>query len=74
MKKGKILVVDDSLGIRKALQMLLPPHFAEVEIIPSPNSIESAMRRLRPDEVLLDMNFYIYDNIHFQYLSCPSEI
>lgn len=58
MKKGKILVVDDNLGIRKALQMLLPPHFAEVEIIPSPNSIESAMRRLRPDVVLLDMNFY----------------
>lgn len=56
--KGKILVVDDNLGIRKALQMLLPPHFAEVEIISSPNSIESAMRRLRPDVVLLDMNFY----------------
>lgn len=56
--KGKLLVVDDNLGIRKALQMLLPPHFAEVEIIPSPNSIESAMRRLRPDVVLLDMNFY----------------
>ena len=57
-KKGKILVVDDNLGIRKALQMLLPPHFAEVEIISSPNSIESAMRRLHPDVVLLDMNFY----------------
>lgn len=56
--KGKILVVDDNLGIRKALQMLLPPHFAEVEIIPSPNSIESAMRRQHPDVVLLDMNFY----------------
>lgn len=58
MKKGKILVVDDNLGIRKALQLLLAPHFAVVELIPSPNSIESTIRRFRPDVVLLDMNFY----------------
>ena len=63
MKKGKILVVDDNLGIRKELQMLLPPHFAETEIIPSPNSIESAMRQWRPDVVLLDMNFYVDINM-----------
>ena len=32
MKKGKILVVDDNLGIRQTLRMLLTPRFAEVEI------------------------------------------
>ena len=29
-KVGKILVVDDNLGIRRALEILLPMHFAEV--------------------------------------------
>ena len=36
MKKGKILVVDDNQGIRKALKLLLTPYFAEVEVIASP--------------------------------------
>ena len=30
--KGKILVVDDNSGIRAALKLLLPMHFAEVEL------------------------------------------
>ena len=30
-KIGKILVVDDNLGIRRALEILLPVHFAEVK-------------------------------------------
>ena len=38
MKRGKILVVDDNQGIRSALKILLPAHFAEVEIIASPKS------------------------------------
>ena len=56
-KCGKILVVDDNLGIRKTLRILLPPYFSEVETIPSPTEIVGAIERFRPDVVLLDMNF-----------------
>ncbi|MCR5709909.1 MAG: sigma-54 dependent transcriptional regulator [Bacteroidales bacterium] len=56
-KKGKILVVDDNAGIRRALQILLPLHFAEVEALPSPATLVSTIERFRPDVVLLDMNF-----------------
>ena len=56
-KEGKILVVDDNAGIRQALRILLPLHFAEVEAIPSPASLVSTLERFRPDVVLLDMNF-----------------
>lgn len=58
MKRGKILVVDDNQGIRSALKILLPAHFAQVEIIASPKSLVSTMETFRPDVVLLDMNFY----------------
>ena len=56
-KTGKILVVDDNAGIRQALKILLPMHFAEVETIPSPATLVSTLERFRPDVVLLDMNF-----------------
>ena len=56
-KTGKILVVDDNAGIRQALKILLPLHFAEVEAIPSPATLVTALERFRPDVVLLDMNF-----------------
>ncbi len=58
MKRGKILVVDDNQGIRSALKILLPAHFAQVEIIASPKSLVTTMETFRPDVVLLDMNFY----------------
>lgn len=57
VKSGKILVVDDNTGIRNALKLLLPLHFKEVETIPSPTSVVSAIERFRPDVILLDMNF-----------------
>ena len=57
-KIGKILVVDDNLGIRRALEILLPVHFAEVKTIPSPSTLVSALEQFRPDVVLLDMNFH----------------
>ncbi len=57
-KKGRILVVDDNAGIRKALQLLLPPYFEAVELIPSPATIASTLESFRPDVVLLDMNFH----------------
>lgn len=56
-KTGKILVVDDNLGIRRALEILLPMHFAQVKTIPSPATIVSTLEQFRPDVVLLDMNF-----------------
>ena len=56
-KTGKILVVDDNAGIRQALKILLPLHFAEVEAIPSPATLVSTLETFRPDVVLLDMNF-----------------
>ena len=56
-KTGKILVVDDNLGIRRALEILLPVHFAQVKTIPSPATIVSTLEQFRPDVVLLDMNF-----------------
>ncbi len=56
-KTGTILVVDDNLGIRRALEILLPMHFAQVKAIPSPATLVSSLEQLRPDVVLLDMNF-----------------
>ena len=56
-KKGKILIVDDNAGIRQALKILLPLHFAEVETLPSPVTLVNTLERFRPDVVLLDMNF-----------------
>ena len=56
-KKGKLLIVDDNAGIRQALKILLPMHFAEVEALPSPVTLVATLERFRPDVVLLDMNF-----------------
>lgn len=56
-KEGKILVVDDNAGIRSTLKILLPMHFAEVELLPSPVTLVSTVEKFRPDAVLLDMNF-----------------
>ncbi len=56
-KKGKILVVDDNAGIRAALKILLPVHFAEVQIISSPKTLLQTLRTFDAEVVLLDMNF-----------------
>lgn len=56
-RKGKILVVDDNAGIRAALKLLLPLHFAEAEYLPSPVELISRTANFRPDAILLDMNF-----------------
>ena len=56
-KKGNILIVDDNAGIRRALEILLPLHFAQVKTIPSPATLVSSLELFRPDVVLLDMNF-----------------
>ena len=73
-KTGKILVVDDNLGIRRALEILLPMHFAEVKTIPSPSTLVSTLDQFRPDVVLLDMNFYTSINTGNEGLYWTGEI
>ena len=73
-KIGKILVVDDNQGIRRALEILLPLHFAEVKTIPSPSTLVSTLEQFRPDVVLLDMNFYTNINTGNEGLYWAGEI
>ena len=56
-KTGRILVVDDNIGIRKTLELILPRHFEDVKTISSPGELISEIRNFKPDVVLLDMNF-----------------
>lgn len=56
-KEGTILVVDDNKNILSALNLLLSRYFKQVATLNSPNNIESELRNLKPDVVLLDMNF-----------------
>lgn len=74
MKHGKILVVDDNQGIRKALKLLLAPYFSEVEIIASPSTLVSTMESFKPNVVLLDMNFYTDINTGNEGLFWTSEL
>ena len=72
--KAKILVVDDNTGIRAALQLLLPMHFAQVELISSPKQLVTRLVEFRPDVVLLDMNFHTDINTGNEGLFWLSEI
>ena len=72
--KAKILVVDDNSGIRAALKLLLPMHFAQVELIPSPKELISRISDFRPDVILLDMNFHTDINTGNEGLYWLSEI
>ena len=56
--KGKILAVDDNAGIRGALKVLLPMHFEQVELISSPKELMGKVQQMKPNAVLLDMNFH----------------
>ena len=73
-KTGKILVVDDNTGIRRALEILLPLHFSEVTSIPSPSTLVTSIEQFRPDVVLLDMNFNTEINTGNEGLYWISEI
>ena len=73
-RKGKILVVDDNAGIRKALSILLPMHFQEVEAIASPSTLVRTLERFNPDVVLLDMNFHTDINTGNEGLYWASEL
>lgn len=56
-KTGRILIVEDNLGVRRTLQLILPQHFEAVKTIASPHELTSAISEFKPDVVLLDMNF-----------------
>lgn len=57
LKKGTLLVVDDSHNILAAVKMLAESAFENVVTISNPNSIPARLRTDKPDVVLLDMNF-----------------
>ncbi|MCH5239892.1 MAG: sigma-54-dependent Fis family transcriptional regulator [Muribaculaceae bacterium] len=56
-KFGRILIVDDNLGVRRTLKVVLSPYFEEIHTIGSPTEISSSISQFKPDVVLLDMNF-----------------
>ena len=56
-KKGTLLVVDDNHAILTAVKMLAEGSFATVATISSPTQLPARLRELKPDVVLLDMNF-----------------
>ena len=56
-KKGTLLVVDDNHAILTAVKMLAEGSFATVATIGSPAQLPARLRELKPDVVLLDMNF-----------------
>ena len=55
--------MDDNAGIRRALEILLPLHFAEVKTIPSPATLVSSLEQFHPDVVFAGyelQHFYQY--------------
>jgi DNA-binding NtrC family response regulator len=57
VKKGTVLVVDDSKAILTAVRMLLEGCFRKVITLTTPNQIATVLRCDDVDVVLLDMNF-----------------
>ncbi len=55
--KGTLLIVDDNEAMLTTLRFLLGRVFATIETTTHPQTIPSHLRQLRPDVVLLDMNF-----------------
>ncbi|MCH5223203.1 MAG: sigma-54-dependent Fis family transcriptional regulator [Muribaculaceae bacterium] len=56
-KFGKVLIVDDNLGVRRTLKVVLSPYFEEIETLGTPSELPSFVSEFKPDVVLLDMNF-----------------
>ena len=56
-KKGSLLVVDDNRAILTAVKMLAEAQFASIETIATPAALPARLREMKPDVVLLDMNF-----------------
>ena len=56
-KKGSLLIVDDNRAILTAVKMLAEKTFDRIETIANPAALPARLRELKPDVVLLDMNF-----------------
>lgn len=58
MKKlGKILIVDDNIGVQTALKLLLKSRFTEVHALSSPITLPAVLHDTEWQVILLDMNF-----------------
>jgi len=57
MQKGNILIVDDNKSILSTLEILLTPEFQTVTTLTNPNLIQSELKRMDYNLVILDMNF-----------------
>ncbi len=53
----KLLIVDDNVGVRTTLKLLLNPEFGEVAAVGDPTLIPALLHGGNVDVVLLDMNF-----------------
>ncbi len=56
-EKGKILVVDDDIGVLHSAQMFLKQIFEQVKITDKPEKMLQLLKKESFDVVLLDMNF-----------------
>ncbi len=56
-RKGSLLIVDDNRNILTAVKMLAEDSFEDIAAISNPANIPARLREMRPDVVLLDMNF-----------------
>lgn len=56
-KQGTLLIVDDNRNILISVKMLAESTFEKIETTTSPARIPTLLKELRPDVVLLDMNF-----------------
>lgn len=57
MRKGTLLIVDDSRSTLDALEQITRPEFDKVITLTDPNRINEMLRRHDIDIVMLDMNF-----------------
>jgi len=55
--QGRILIVDDDLGVLQAAKLYLKQHVQTVEIMDRPEDMVKALQSARYDVILLDMNF-----------------
>ncbi len=56
-KKGKVLIIDDNEDILFALNLLLKPLVEDIRVTTLPEQIDRFYDVVRPDVVLLDMNY-----------------
>ena len=54
---ANILIIDDNLGVRRSLSLILPQFFDSVRCIASPLELSNSITEQKPDVILLDMNF-----------------